>query len=117
MKRLLLPLLAALALPTAVNADMPYVFGNSGRWENSKPQIKSLEDCMTRGRKQLLRAGFTQNLEEFSVALSAEHYRRTPTKVYYECNINEKIWYFGVSSPDPNYTLDGVSDMDNVFAK
>ena len=45
MKRLLLPLLAALALPNPVNAENYYWLVGTKGPRNWKVQIESLEDC------------------------------------------------------------------------
>ena len=45
MKRLLLPLLAALTLPTAVNAEDYYLVINIGTYTSNTVPMKTLEGC------------------------------------------------------------------------
>ncbi len=49
MKRLLLPLLAALALPTAVNAETVWLVMNASSAMVTIP-TKSMEDCEAQGK-------------------------------------------------------------------
>jgi len=52
MKRLLLPLLAALALPTAVNAETWYLLGKA-KGSNYTIPTESKEDCEEQGQRFL----------------------------------------------------------------
>ena len=51
MKRLLLPLLAALALPTAVNAETWYLLGKGERGATYSIPMESKEDCEEQGER------------------------------------------------------------------
>ena len=50
MKRILLPLLAVLALPTAINAETWYLFASHGRGTHTIP-TQSKEACERAGEK------------------------------------------------------------------
>ncbi len=51
MKRLLLPLLAVLALPTAVNAETWYLLGKAGKGATYSIPMESKEDCEEQGER------------------------------------------------------------------
>ena len=51
MKRLLLPLLAALALPTAVNAETWYLLGKGSKGATWQVPMESKEECEKQGQK------------------------------------------------------------------
>ena len=53
MKRLLLPLLAALALPTAVNAETWYLLGSISGGRNWKVPMPNKEQCESEGKRFL----------------------------------------------------------------
>ena len=53
MKRLLLPLLAALALPTAVNAETWYLLGSISGGRNWKVPMQNKEQCESEGKRFL----------------------------------------------------------------
>ena len=53
MKRLLLPLLAALALPTAVNAETWYLLGSVSGGRNWKVPMPNKEQCESEGKRFL----------------------------------------------------------------
>ncbi|WP_288224988.1 hypothetical protein [uncultured Prochlorococcus sp.] len=51
MKRLLLPLLAALALPTAVNSETWFLLGRSNTGATWKVTMGSNEECENQGKE------------------------------------------------------------------
>ena len=53
MKRLLLPLLAALALPTAVNAETWYLLGRVAKNGSFKVPMPNKEQCESEGQRFL----------------------------------------------------------------
>ena len=53
MKRLLLPLLAALALPTAVNAETWYLLGRANKANNWTVPMPNEEQCESEGKRFL----------------------------------------------------------------
>ena len=55
MKRLLIPLLAALALPTAVNAETWYLLGKFGKEGTYSVPMESKEDCEEQGQRFISR--------------------------------------------------------------
>ena len=63
MKRLLLPLIAALALPTAVNAESVWLWlratHSSGGASQEKILMKSIEQCKSEGKKWVIAGGET----------------------------------------------------------
>ena len=52
-KRLLLPLLAALALPNAVNAETWYLLGKGNSGTDFTIPMQSKEDCLEQGQRFL----------------------------------------------------------------
>ena len=59
MKRLLFPLLAAPALPTAVNASVPYIYVNGGNMGDNE----SLKECLKIATREMKIAGFTKYID------------------------------------------------------
>ena len=53
MKRLLLPLLAAIALPTAVNAETWYLLGRANKANNWTVPMPNEEQCESEGKRFL----------------------------------------------------------------
>jgi len=68
MKRLLLPLLAAIALPTAVNAELNefYLLGAAG-YKSYVVPMKTLELCEDAGQKFINRKSWTKKIETSSL--------------------------------------------------
>ncbi len=58
MKRLLLPLLAAIALPTAINAETWYLLGSTGGGRNWTVPMPSKVQCESEGKRFLNNLSF-----------------------------------------------------------
>ena len=61
MSKLLIPLLAAISLPTATNAETYYLLGSSGRQKTFNIPMDSLEDCEKAGKRFLDRDQWKYN--------------------------------------------------------
>ena len=64
MKRLLLPLLAALAVPTSVNADSVWLIIRNG-YGLGKIEMKDMDQCKSQGRDYYVSHGYGLNLHAY----------------------------------------------------
>ena len=84
-KRLLLPLIAALAFPTAVNASVPYLYINGG----TMGDYESVNECVEIATREMKIAGFTKIRESYlgennkkQATIIADHSWRPATITY-----------------------------------
>ena len=119
MKRLLLPLLAALALPTAVNASVPYLYLNAG----TMGENESVNECVEIATREMKIAGFTKIIyssvdknNKKQASIYADHSKR-PATISYRCFEDLKVFTWGVSAIDNDVAWESYTDMFNAFGK
>ena len=118
MKRLLLPLLAALALPTAVNASVPYLYLNAG----TMGENESVNKCVEIATREMKIAGFTKIRDSYlgenkkQATVIADHSWR-PATITYRCAEDMKVYAWAISAIDNDVAYDSYIDMSNAFGK
>ena len=102
MRKLLVPLLAAFTLPTAVNASVPYIYVNGGNMGDNE----SLKECLKIATREMKIAGFTKYIDSSinkdnkkQATINADHSKR-PATISYVCNEDLKVYSYGVSAID-----------------
>ena len=119
MKRLILPLLAAIALPTAVNASVPYLYVNGGTMGDNE----SVNECVEIATREMKIAGFTKIRDSYidknnkkQATIIADHSWR-PVKMTYRCAEDLKVYAWGVTAIDNNDAYETYIDMRNAWGK
>ena len=119
MKLLLVPLLAALSLPTAVNASVPYLYLNAGTMGKNE----SVSECVEIATKEMKIAGFTKIRDSYlgennkkEATIIANHSWR-PATITYRCSEDMKVYGWGVSAMDDDDAYNSYIDMSNAFGK
>ena len=117
MRKLLVPLLAAFTLPTAVNASVPYIYVNGGNMGDNE----SLKECLKIATREMKIAGFTKNIDSIfldkeQATINADHSKR-PATISYVCNEDLKVYSYGVSAIDNDDAYESYSDMYDAFGK
>ena len=119
MLKLLVPLLAAFTLPTAVNASVPYIYVNGGNMGDNE----SLKECLKIATREMKIAGFTKYIDSSinkdnkkQATINADHSKR-PATISYVCNEDLKVYSYGVSAIDNDDAYESYSDMYDAFGK
>ena len=116
MRKLLVPLLAAFTLPTAVNATVPYIYINGGNMGENE----SVEECIKIATREMKIAGFTKNIDSSidkeQATIVADHSKR-PATISYVCAEDLKVYSYGVSAIDNNDAYESYLDMYDAFGK
>ena len=119
MRKLLVPLLAAFTLPTAVSASVPYLYVNGGNMGDNE----SLNECLELATREMKIAGFTKNIDSSvdkdnkkQATIYADHLKR-PATITYRCFEDLKVYTWGVSAIDNDVAWESYIDMYNAFGK
>ena len=119
MRILLVPLLAAFTLPTAVNASVPYIYVNGGNMGDDE----SVYECLQIATREMKIAGFTKIIDSSfdkdnkkQATIYADHSNR-PATISYRCFEDLKVYTWGVSAIDNDDAYQSYIDMDNAFGK
>ena len=119
MRKLLVPLLAAFTLPTAVNASIPYLYLNTGNMGDSE----SVNECLEIATREMKIAGFTKIIyssvdkdDKKQASIYADH-SKIPATISYRCFEDLKVYTWGVSAIDNDDAWRSYRDMFNAFGK
>ena len=119
MRKLLVPLLAAFTLPTAVNASVPYLYVNAGTMGKNE----SVNECVEIATREMKIAGFTKIIDSSfdkdnkkQATIIADHSWR-PATITYRCAEDMKVWALGISAIDNDDAYNSYIDMSNAFGK
>ena len=119
MRKLLVPLLAAFTLPTAVTASVPYLYLNAGTMGKNE----SVNECVEIATREMRIAGFTKNIDSYvdkdnkkQATIYADHSKR-PATISYRCFEDLKVFTWGVSAIDNDDAYNSYKDMSNAFGK
>ena len=119
MRKLLVPLLAAFTLPTAVNASVPYLYLNAGTMAKNE----SVNECVEIAMREMKIAGFTKIRDSYldennkkQATIIADHSWR-PVTITYRCAEDMKVYAWGVTAIDNNDAYETYIDMRNAFGK
>ena len=119
MRKLLLLLLAAFNLPTAVNASVPHIYVNGGNMGDDE----SVKECLKIATREMKIAGFTKNIDSIidkdnkkQATIFAYHSKR-PAIITYRCFEDLKVYTWGVSAIDNDDAWESYFEMFNAFGK
>ncbi len=118
MRKLLVSLLAAFTLPTAVNASVPHIYVNGGNMGDNE----SVKECLKIATREMKIAGF-KNIDSSvdkdnkkQATIYADHSKR-PATISYRCFEDLKVYTYGVSAIDNDDAYESYLDMFNAFGK
>ena len=119
MRKLLVPLLTAFTLPTAVNASVPYIYVNGGNMGDNE----SVNECLKIATREMRIAGFTKDIDTYfdkdnkkQATIYADH-SKIPAIITYRCFEDLKVYTWGVSAIDNDDAWESYKDMFNAFGK